>query len=154
MSQEYEIDSLDVKILSALQEEARTPYLEIARKLIVSGGTIHQRVDKMKEAGIIKGSNISLDLQKLGYDVTVFLGIHLKSSKDLNLVIEELQALPEVVELFYTTGNFALLAKVVVKSMSEFHQFLVNKLQTIDGIQATESNISLSQPINRELRLD
>ena len=64
MSQEYEIDSLDVKILSALQEEARTPYLEIARKLIVSGGTIHQRVDKMKEAGIIKGSNISLDLQK------------------------------------------------------------------------------------------
>lgn len=151
--EKYEIDSIDKKILNLLSKNARMPYLEIARQLIVSGGTIHQRIDKMKEAGIITGSHLSINLEKLGYDVTVFLGIHLSHSNKLNQVIKQLTKLPEVVELNYTTGNYALLAKIKTHNIQDFHIFLTQKLQTIEGIQSTESSISLSQPINRNIQL-
>lgn len=151
MGEKYEIDNVDRKILSILLQDARTPFIEIARKLIVSGGTIHQRVDKMKAAGIIEGSKVSINLKKLGFDVTVFIGVHLKSSKELTDVIQKLKAMPEVLEAHYTTGNYALLLKICTKSTSDFHKFLVEKLQPIDQVQATESFLSLDQPIRNRV---
>ena len=94
-----------------------------------------------------------LNLKNLGYDVTVFLGIHLNSSKDLSSVIEKLNQLPEVVEAYFTTGNYALLVKAHTKNITDFHLFLAKKLQTIEGIQSTESFISLDQPINKSIQL-
>jgi Lrp/AsnC family transcriptional regulator for asnA, asnC and gidA len=153
MHDKYEIDSIDRQILNELNQDARTPFIELARKLLVSGGTIHQRVDRLKKLGILEGSKINLNLKKLGYDVTAFLGIHLNSSRDLSAVIRELEKLEEVVEVNYTTGNYALLVKVQTKSISDFHHFLANRLQTINMIQSTESFISLDQPINRDITL-
>ncbi len=154
MQENYQIDDVDKAILTHLLNDARIPYLEIARKLIVSGGTIHQRIDKLKKMGIIEGSKVRVNLKKLGFDVTVFLGIHLKSTKDLGSVIDTLQSFPEVVEAYYTTGNYALLIKIHTKSISDFHGFLANKLQSMEAIQATESFISLNQPINKDISLE
>ena len=153
MADKYEFDKLDREILTILLNDARTPFIEIARKLIVSGGTIHQRVDRLKNLGVIEGSSLRLNLANLGYDVTVFLGIHLQSTKESPKVITELESFKEVVEAYYTTGNYALLVKVHTKSINDFHHFLTNKLQSIDAIQATESFISLNQPINRSVNL-
>lgn len=153
MSEKYQIDSVDREILTYLLNDARMPYLEIARKLIVSGGTIHQRVEKMKDAGIIEGSQIKLNLKNLGHDVTVFLGVHLKSSRDLAKVILKLKSFPEILEAHYTTGNYALLLKVSTKNISDFHRFLIDKLQPIDEVQATESFISLDQLIDEGIKL-
>lgn len=153
MSEKYEIDSLDRKILRHLQEDARKPYLEIARELKVSGGTIHLRIDKLTHSGIIKGSHIELDYEKLGFDVTVFLGVHLKSAKDLPEVLKKMETFKEIVEVYYTTGNYALLIKVRTKTIKDFHLFLTEKLQAINSIQSTESFVSLSEPIKRELSL-
>lgn len=149
MAEKYQIDSVDRQILNFLLEDARMPYLEIARKLIVSGGTIHQRIERMKNAGIIKGSSLNLSYKNLGYDVTVFLGIHLTSSKELNSVIQQLSQLPEVVEAHYTTGNYALLLKILTRNISDFHHFLSHKIQEIEAVRATESFISLDQPIQK-----
>lgn len=151
MDDKYEIDSIDKQILSILLNDARTPFIEIARKLIVSGGTVHQRVEKMKTAGIIEGSQITLNLKNLGFDVTVFIGVHLKSSKELSEVITKLKAMPEVLEAHYTTGNYALLLKICTRSTSDFHKFLVEKLQPIDQVQSTESFLSLDQPIRNRV---
>ena len=153
MSENYQIDKLDLAILEVLQRDARTSFLEIARKLVVSGGTIHQRVDRMKEMGVIKGSHLEVDYSKLGYGVNVLLGVHLKSAKDATITIEKLEALKEVTEIYYTTGNYALIIKVVTKDIDSFHQFLVKKLQSISSISSTESFICLSQPLGRKLRL-
>lgn len=153
MDSNYQIDSVDRQILGYLLQDARMPFLEIARKLIVSGGTIHQRIEKMKEAGIIEGSKLRLNLKKLGYDVTVFLGVHLKSTKDLPEVIEKLKTFPEVTEAHFTTGNYALLLKINTKNISDFHGFLTQKLQSLESVQATESFISLDQPIHKEITL-
>lgn len=151
MAENYEIDSVDRKILSMLLNDARLPYLEIARKLIVSGGTIHQRIEKLKKSGVIEGSKLQLNLTKLGYDVTVFLGIHLTNSKELGRVIKALEKMPEIVEAHYTTGNYALLVKLHTKNIRDFHRFLTEKLQTVEAVQSTESFISLDQPIKREI---
>jgi Lrp/AsnC family transcriptional regulator for asnA, asnC and gidA len=147
----YEIDSLDKKILKILQTDAKTPFTEIAQKLVVSGGTIHQRVAKMEAAGVIKGSRYVLDYSRLGYDVNVLLGIHLKNAKDCPGVIEQLRKLPEVVEAFYTTGNYALIIRVINKTIGDYHRFLIEKLQSIKEIQSTESFICLDSPIQRDL---
>lgn len=151
MSEKYEIDNLDRKILKILQTDAKVPFSEIAQKLIVSGGTIHQRVSKLEAAGVIKGSKYYLDYSKLGYDVNVLLGIHLKNAKDCPVVIEQLKKLPEVIEAHYTTGNYALIIRVINKTISDYHKFLIDKLQSIKEIQSTESYICLDRPIFRDL---
>lgn len=151
MTEKYEIDSLDKKILKILQADAKTPFSEIAQRLLVSGGTIHQRVAKMEASGVIKGSKYYLDYSQLGYDVNVLLGIHLKNAKDCPAVIEQLRKLPEVVEAYYTTGNYALIIRVINKTISDYHRFLIEKLQTIKEIQSTESYICLDTPIFRDL---
>ena len=153
MPSKYEIDDLDRKILKILQSNSKTPFSEIAEKLVVSGGTIHQRVSKMETAGIIAGSKYYLNYSMLGYDVNVLLGIHLKNAKDCPAVIEQLKKLPEVVEAYYTTGNYALIIRVINRSISDYHKFLVDKLQTIKEIQSTESYICLDTPIYRDLQL-
>ena len=153
MAEKYEIDNLDRKILRLLQKDARMPYLEIARKLIVSGGTIHQRMNKMIEHGIVKNTVLQLDHAKLGLDVTVLLGIHLKSAKKIAPVLKKLESFPEVIEAHYTTGNFALLIKLCVPSIKDYHVFLTEKIQGIDEVSSTESFICLDSPIKREISI-
>jgi len=151
MEDSYEIDNLDKRILAMLQEDARTPFVEIARCLVVSGGTIHQRVDRMKKLGIIKGSKFVVDYGKLGYDVTVLLGVHLKNAKDCEVVLQNLKMFDEIVGAYYTTGNYALIIRVVTKTIRDYHSFLTNKLQAIKEIQSTESFICMDTPIDRDV---
>lgn len=82
MGENYRIDNLDKSILSALMDNARTSYAELAKRFGVSAGTIHVRVEKMKEAGIIEGTRVQVSAKRLGYDVCCFIGINLKSAKD------------------------------------------------------------------------
>ena len=154
MEDKYKIDNLDIKILSTLQEDSRRSYQEISRELVVSGGTIHVRVNRLKELGIIKGSRIILDYPKLGFDVTVFIGINLHNVGDSSSVLNKLKEMDEITEVHYTTGSYSLFIKAVLRSTLGLKTFLVEKLQLIEEIQSTETLISLDEPISREIRLD
>ena len=149
----YPLDELDRLILTTLLRDARTPFLEISRKAGVSGGTIHQRVDKLREAGVIKGSRISVDYERVGLGVTALLGVHIQAARMIEGVLAGLQALPEVVEAYYTTGSYALIIKVHVASMRDYHRFLTQGLQLVEGVRFTESFICLDQPISRSIQL-
>lgn len=105
------IDQLDQQILRALIQDAKTPYAEMAKQFGVSAATIHVRVEKMRQAGIIEGTKIRVNERKLGYDVCCFIGIILKSAKDYDKVIAKLNEFDEVVEAYYTTGNYSILLK-------------------------------------------
>lgn len=153
MAARYQIDDLDRKILSALVENARTPYAELAKLHGVSPATIHVRVEKLKQAGIITGAQITLDPQALGFDVCCFIGINLKSAKDYRRAIEQLNGLPEVTEAYYTTGHYNIFIKVRTRSIEELHQLLINRIQSIDEIQSTETLISLSNPLQRQISI-
>jgi Lrp/AsnC family transcriptional regulator for asnA, asnC and gidA len=151
MALDYEIDSLDRKILRHLLEDGRKAFVEIARDLLVSGGTIHQRVDKMQQMGIIKGYTAVIDREKLNFTVTVLVGIHLKNAKDCAGVLERMKKFPEVLETHYTTGSYAIMAKITTRSIQEYYSFLAHKLQSISEIQSTESFICMSSPVDREV---
>ena len=107
----HNIDNLDQQILRVLTKDARTPYAEMAKNFGVSPGTIHVRVEKMRQSGIIEGTKVKINERKLGYDVCGFIGIILKSAKDYDKVIKKLEAIDEVVEAYYTTGNYSILKK-------------------------------------------
>ena len=154
MEDKYKFDNLDIKILLLLQEDSRKSYQEIARKLVVSGGTIHVRTSRLKKLGIIKGSKITLDYPKLGFDVTVFIGINLHNAGDSSSVLNKLKEMDEITEVHYTTGSYSLFIKAVLRSTLGLKTFLVEKLQLIKEIQSTETLISLDEPVSRDIRLD
>ena len=149
----YQLDELDLQILDLLIKDCRTPYLEIARICHVSGGTIHVRMKKMEELGIIKGTRILLNLPKLGYDVCCFVGIYVDITSSFDSVFNELSRIKEVVELHLTTGNYSIFAKVVCRNITDLQDILLNKINTINGIQRTDTIISLDQPIDRNISI-
>ena len=148
-----QLDDLDLQILDLLIKDCRTPYLEIARICHVSGGTIHVRMKKMEDMGIIKGTRIILNLPKLGYDVCCFVGIYVDKTSSFDTVIDRIQSITEVVELHLTTGNYSMFAKLSCKNIEDLQNILLNKINNISGIQRTDTFISLSQPIDRNITL-
>lgn len=147
------LDQLDLQILDILIKDSRTPFLEIARQCHVSGGTIHVRMKKMEDLGIIKGTKLIIDNSKLGYDVICFMGIYLEKASSYNNALEEMKKIKEIVELHYTTGEYSVFIKVICKNITDLQYLLMNKIQIIPGVQRTDTFISLSQPIDRNIQL-
>jgi Lrp/AsnC family transcriptional regulator, regulator for asnA, asnC and gidA len=145
-----DIDALDLSILEYLQVDSRRPYLEIARNLNVSGGTVHARINKMKELGIIRGSKLIIDYEKLSFSIFAFVGVKLAKAGSAKEVQTSLKAIPEIVEIHYTTGTYSLLLKVVARSMSDLYRLLSTSLQRIDDIQSTETFVVLNTPLVRD----
>ncbi|MBQ4834391.1 transcriptional regulator AsnC [Pseudoalteromonas sp. MMG010] len=145
----YQIDNLDKQILHALMADARTPYAELAKRFSVSAGTIHVRIEKMKLAGIIEGTQLTINSKRLGYDVCCFIGINLTNAREYPQTLVQLKELEEVVEAYYTTGNYSIFIKVMARSIDHLQDVLINKIQAIDAIQSTETLISLQNPISR-----
>ena len=152
--QNLEIDNLDIQILSILKKNATTPYTEIAKELIVSGGTIHVRMKKLEEMGVIKGASLEVDPQKLGYDITAFLGIFLEKGSQYNEAVKQLTTVKEIVELHYTTGAWSIFAKIVCHATQHLREVLNEQIQGVKGIQRTETFISLEESIKRQITLE
>ena len=153
MEVDYQIDNLDREILEILSSNARTPYTEIAEKLIVSPGTIHVRMRKMEAAGIVKGTEIVVDSAKLGFDLTTFIGVFLDKGASYEDVIQQLETIKEIVEAYYTTGGYSIFLKVICKNTESLRKVLNEKIQKVNGIQRTETMISLEQSIRRKAPL-
>ncbi|MCU0448757.1 MAG: Lrp/AsnC ligand binding domain-containing protein [Bernardetiaceae bacterium] len=149
-----EIDNVDIKILSELMKDAKTPYTEIAEKVFVSGGTVHVRMKKLEKMGVVKGASLIIDFSKLGYDITAFLGIYLQKSSLYETVCAELAKIPEVLTINYTTGAYSIFAKVICQDTNHLMEVLHNKIQKVKGIERTETFISLEERINRPLQID
>jgi Lrp/AsnC family transcriptional regulator for asnA, asnC and gidA len=154
MALHSEIDSIDLKILTALIENASLPYTEIAKKIGVSGGTIHVRMKKMEDLGIVKGAHLEINYTRLGYDITAFLGIYLDKSEFYDKAVDDLRKIPEVVNVHYTTGNYSMFVKIICRDTQHLREVLHDKIQKVYGIQRTETSISLEESINRTLALD
>lgn len=148
-----EIDMLDRQILSILMNNAKKAYTEIAQQLYVSGGTIHVRMNKLTEAGIVKGYHLSIDPTQLGYDICAFLGIYLDKSSLYDEVAAEIEKIPEIVNAHYTTGLYNIFAKIICRDTNHLREVLHDKIQKIPGIQRTETIISLEESINRPINI-
>ena len=153
MSKGTEIDQLDRQILSILMRNSKKAYTDIAKQLYVSGGTIHVRMKKLEESGIVKGYNLTVDYSKLGYDICAFLGIYLDKSSLYDDVAVELENIPEIVAAHYTTGLYNIFAQIVCRDTDHLREVLHDKIQKIAGIQRTETFIPLQESIDRPINI-
>jgi Lrp/AsnC family transcriptional regulator for asnA, asnC and gidA len=145
------IDKLDLQIIQQLMLDASISYAELGKKFFVSAGTIHVRIKKLQDAGIINGMKFSVDLKQLGYDVIAFIGIYLEKSSLYDSVAKELKKIPEIVRMNYTTGNYSIFAEIVCKDITQLRTVLHDELQKIKGIERTETFISLEESLNRSV---
>ena len=113
MASKLNLDKLDLQIIHEMMANAEISYADLGKKLFVSGGTIHVRIKKLEEAGIVKGTRLSVDLKQLGYDVIAFIGIYLEKSSLYDSVARELHKIPEIIRLNYTTGNYSMFAEII-----------------------------------------
>ena len=144
------LDSLDRQILKMISDDARVPFLEVARACNVSGASIHQRIHKLTQAGVLKGSQFVIDPEKMGYQTCAFIGLNLKNPAAFDEVVEKLQQMPEVVECHYTTGNYDLFIKIYARNNHHLLDIIHDKLQPL-GLSRSESIISFHAAIDRPL---
>lgn len=151
MSDTLPIDDLDRKILDIITNNARIPYLEVARECGVSGAAIHQRVQRLMRIGVIKGSEFKVDPVLVGFKTCAYIGIFLEHPGHFREVVEEFKKIPEIIECHYTTGNYSLFIKVYTLDNEHLKNILIEKIQNIPGIVRTETLISLEESINRQI---
>lgn len=151
MAAKLDFDKLDYQIINEMMETAEISYADLGKKLFVSGGTIHVRIKKLQEAGIVKGTRLNADLKAMGYDVIAFIGIYLEKSSLYDTVVNELKKIPQIVRLNYTTGNYSMFAEIVCKDIGQLRMVLHDELQKIKGIERTETFISLEESFKRNV---
>jgi Lrp/AsnC family transcriptional regulator for asnA, asnC and gidA len=147
------IDKLDLQIIQHLMQDANISYADLGKKLFVSPGTVHVRIKKLQDNGIVSGTRLHVDLKKLGYDVIAFIGIYLEKSSLYDVVAKDLRKIPEIVRMNYTTGNYSIFAEIVCKDISQLRKVLHDELQKIKGIERTETFISLEESLNRNVQV-
>jgi Lrp/AsnC family transcriptional regulator for asnA, asnC and gidA len=124
-------------------EDAVVPYTEIAKQLDVSAGTIHVRMKKLLEQGVVKGSQLIIDPVVIGFDICAFIGIFLDKGSAYSDVRKQMMNIQEIVDLQYTTGVYSIFAKVLCRDTNHLREVLNEKIQPIQGIQRTETFIAL-----------
>ena len=147
------LDQLDKKILSLIAEDARIPFLEVARECKVSGAAIHQRIQKLTNLGILKGSQFIIDPEKIGYETCAYMGLNLKNPENFDEVVEALKKIPEVVECHFTTGEYDLFIKVYAQKNHHLLNIIHDKLQAL-GLARSVSIISYNAVIERPLPIN
>ncbi|HEY4651529.1 MAG TPA: Lrp/AsnC ligand binding domain-containing protein [Pontibacter sp.] len=149
----YQIDNLDKEILKALMQDVQRPYTEIAKDLGVSGGTIHVRMRKLTEMGVVTGSELKVNAAALGYDICAFIGVFLEKGSAYRDAVEQMRQVPEIVELHYTTGSYSMFLKIICRDTQHLRQVLNEKIQVLPGVQRTETFISLEESIARQITI-
>lgn len=144
------LDRLDKQILRLIADDARIPFLEVARSCNVSGAAIHQRIQKLTSSGILKGSQFIIDPEKIGYETCAYIGLNLRNPEQFDDVVRGLKNIPEVVECHYTTGDFDLFIKIYAVNNHHLMNIIHDKLQPL-GLSRSETIISFNSPIDRQL---
>jgi len=146
------LDEIDHQILDILIENARTPFTDIAKKLVVSAGTIHVRVKKMEDEGIIKGSTLTLNYEKMGYSFISHIGIYLDKTSKTKQVIASLRKIPNVTIAYITAGKYNIFCKIRAKNTTHAKE-IIFEIDDVEGVSRTETMISLEESINDKKRL-
>jgi Lrp/AsnC family transcriptional regulator for asnA, asnC and gidA len=148
----FKLDDVDHQILDMLIDNTRVPFTDIAKKLEISAGTVHVRVKKMEEGGIIKGSSLSLDYIKLGYSFIAYVGVFLQKTSQTKFVLERIHEIPYVTVAHITTGKFNVFCKIRARN-TEHAKEVIFMIDDIDGVYRTETMISLEESLNDKKRL-
>ena len=152
MKGKLKLDDTDHQILNMLIDNTRTPFTDIAKKLDISAGTVHVRVKKMEESGLIVGSSLTLNYKKLGYTFIAYVGIFLEKTSQTQFVLNRIEEIPNITVAHVTTGKFNLFCKIRAKN-TEHAKNIIFLIDDIDGVSRTETMISMEESLNDKTRL-
>ena len=153
MNSNYQIDNIDLKILNVLSKNAKMPYTEVAKKVFVSGGTVHVRMRKLEKMGIVRGTKLDIDYGRLGYNISSYMGIYLEKSFLYKETVKSLKKIPEIVEIHAITGQYTIFIKIICKDTLHFRNFL-DTVHQVKGITRTETFMSFEETILEGLALN
>ncbi|MDH6355043.1 Lrp/AsnC family transcriptional regulator for asnA, asnC and gidA [Dysgonomonas sp. PH5-45] len=147
-----QIDDLDIKILKLIGENARIPFLEVARECNVSGAAIHQRINRLVDTGIIKGSRFLFDINKIGYETCAFVNVAIGKTSDLKELKKTLLNIPEIVGCYFTSGQNDMVLKVVAHNNKELQRVIQERLFPL-GFTLIETSILFEEVFERQISL-
>ena len=143
-----ELDSIDLQILSLLQEQGRIPLVKLGEQVGLSSPSVIERVKKLEDSGIITGYHASIDARRLGKDVTAFIGVSITHPRTIGLFEETIDALDDVLECHHVTGQHTVLLKVKTDNTSSLER-LISTIHSIEGVSRTETMVVLSTHTER-----
>ena len=146
----FQLDALDYKILKMLSENARRPYLEIARECGVSGAAIHQRVQKLYGMDVLKGAVTVINPSSLGYDTCAYVGLLLKEPSKSDMIMEAIRKIPEVVECHYTTGQYDMFLKIYARNNEDLLRIIQSNLANLSDTRS-ETLICFKEVFKRQI---
>tara|TARA_Y100001935_G_C17034978_1_gene374359 strand:+ start:58 stop:522 length:465 start_codon:yes stop_codon:yes gene_type:complete len=153
MKTNYKIDNIDLKILDILSSNAKMPYNEVAKKVFVSGGTVHVRMRKLEKMGVVRGTKLDIDYSKLGFKISCYMGIYLEKSFLYKNAVTALRRIPEVVEIHAITGKYTIFLKILCKDAPHLRKILDTKIHKVKGITRTESFMSIEETLKGSMSL-
>lgn len=141
------LDDLDRRILEALQQDAALPTTQLARRLGLSQPATWRRIRRLQDAGVIAGRQLVLDAEKVGFGVTVFLGVKLATKGRVSLEDFEraIGAIPEVQTVDHVLGLYDYRLRVVARDLADFERVLRRRIMTLPGVGDVEANVLLSE---------
>jgi Lrp/AsnC family transcriptional regulator for asnA, asnC and gidA len=148
----FKLDEVDHQILDMLIDNTRIPFTDIAKKLLISAGTVHVRVKKMEDQGIIMGSSLALDYEKLGYAFIAYIGVFLNNTSQTKFILERINQIPYITVASVTTGKFNIFCKIRAKD-TKHAKDVIYMIDDIEGVFRTETMVSLEESINDKKRL-
>jgi Lrp/AsnC family transcriptional regulator for asnA, asnC and gidA len=148
----FKLDEVDHQILDMLIDNTRIPFTDIAKKLLISAGTVHVRVKKMEDQGIIMGSSLALDYEKLGYAFIAYIGVFLNNTSQTKFILERINEIPYITVASVTTGKFNIFCKIRAKD-TKHAKDVIYMIDDIEGVFRTETMVSLEESINDKKRL-
>jgi DNA-binding Lrp family transcriptional regulator len=139
------LDSIDRRLLAELQAEGRVTNVDLARRVGLTAPPCLRRVRALEEAGVIRGYHADLDASSLGFTITVFAMVSLKSQaeEDLRAFEEHIKGLPEVRECHMLNGEIDFILKIVSKDLQSFQEFLTSKLTPAPNVASVKTSLTI-----------
>ena len=146
-------DKLDLEILRMLSENARKPYLEIARDLGMSGAAVHQRVQRLVANKVILGSECIIAPSEVGYEVVAYLGVNVLPGTDIDTMIESLLEIPNICECHVVAGRFDIIAKMYARDNKHMLEIIQDQVLHLN-VASTETMVSFRQAFRRPIPVE
>ena len=149
------MDAIDLKILKALQQDARLTHQDLSDRVGLSPTPCARRIRKLEQDGMITGYAAQINVEKAGFGFSVFVSVRLDQQVDDRLrdFEAEVRLFPEIVDCWLMTSRFDYLVRVAVHDLNEFERFLTGRLNKVVGIASLESAIPIRRVKNAVNRL-
>jgi Lrp/AsnC family transcriptional regulator for asnA, asnC and gidA len=142
MADDVDLDETDREILRILQADARTPFSEVAREIDMSSATVHDRVNRMEEAGVIEGYHAKIDPTAVGLGISAIVGLRVEQGRE-DETLDRLTSIGGVQEVHLTTGQWDVMMRVFAADAENLRELMFETIAKMDGFDRSQTMVIL-----------